>query len=144
MKYVRPIDPVSTWHLLQVDNYNAAHYISSLLKTNKTPEATEQYWFPTPKNPGKVTEHTPLQKRIYQDLLTLQNLDQLNPQTDPESRETFLEKFDWKDSMLNPEEIASIETLLVEFHDLFARQSFDIGMNEGIAIKLAQKDGLLA
>ena len=140
MKYVRQVDPVSTWHLLQADNDNAAHYVSSLLKTNKSPESTERYWFPTPENPGNVTEHTPVQKRIYQELLTFQKLEQLNPQADPESRKTFLDNFDWKDSMLNPEEIALIEDLLVEFHDIFARHRFDIGMNEEFTVKLTPKD----
>ena len=140
MKYVRPVDPVSTWHLLQADNDNAAHYVSSLLKTNKSPESTERYWFPTPENPGNVTEHTPIQKRIYQELLTLQKLEQLNPQADPESRKTFRDNFDWKDSILKPEEIALIENLLVEIHDIFARHRFDIGMNGEFTVKLTPKD----
>ena len=38
MKYVKPVDPVSTWHLLQNDQEQAAHYVSSLIKTNKNPQ----------------------------------------------------------------------------------------------------------
>ena len=30
MKYVKPVDPASTWHLLQNDQKQAAHYVSSL------------------------------------------------------------------------------------------------------------------
>ena len=37
MKYVKPVDPASTWHLLQNDQEQAAHYVSSLIKTNKNP-----------------------------------------------------------------------------------------------------------
>ena len=58
MKYVKPIDPASTWHLLQNDQEQAAHYISSLIKTNRNPQNSENYWFPTPENPGNPEEHT--------------------------------------------------------------------------------------
>ena len=52
MKHVRPIDQVSTWHLLNENEEVAVHYISSLLKANKNNDQYEQYWFPTPENPG--------------------------------------------------------------------------------------------
>ena len=42
--------------------------------------------------------------------------------------------------MLQPAEIACIEDLLVEFHDIFARHRFDIGMNEDFKVKLKPKD----
>ena len=64
MKYVKPVDPASTWHLLQNDQEQAAHYVSSLIKTNRNPQNSENYWFPTPENPGNPEEHTPIQKRI--------------------------------------------------------------------------------
>ena len=58
MKYVKPVDPASTWHLLQNDQEQAAHYVSSLIKTNRNPQNSENYWFPTPENPGIPEEHT--------------------------------------------------------------------------------------
>ena len=140
MKYVKPVDPASTWHLLQNDQEQAAHYISSLIKTNRNPQNTENYWFPTPENPGNPEEHTPIQKRILRELQALQDLETLDPTTDAESRAKFLENFDWKDSTLTPEEKEKIEELLVEFHDIFARHRFDIGMNEDFKVKLTPKD----
>ena len=140
MKYVKPIDPASTWHLLQNDQEQAAHYISSLIKTNRNPQNSENYWFPTPENPGNPEEHTPIQKRILRELQALQDLETLDPTTDAESRAKFLENFDWKDSTLTPEEKEKIEELLVEFHDIFARHQFDIGMNEEFKVKLTPKD----
>ena len=77
MKYVKPVDPASTWHLLQNDQEQAAHYVSSLIKTNRNPQNSENYWFPTPENPGKPEEHTPIQKRILRELQALQDLDTL-------------------------------------------------------------------
>ena len=52
----------------------------------------------------------------------------------------FLENFDWKDFTLTTDEKAKIEELLVEFHDIFARYRFDIGMNEEFKVKLTPKD----
>ena len=43
MKYVKPIDPVTTWHLLQDNPENAAYYASSLIKSPKTDDHSEHY-----------------------------------------------------------------------------------------------------
>ena len=143
MKYVKPIDPVTTWHLLQDDPENAAIYVSSLIKPSKPENSPDNYWFPTPEDPGDPQQHTPIQKRILEELLNLQELETLNPQDDPESRRRFLTNFDWTDSMLQPHEITHIEDLLVEIHDIIARHRFDIfdiGMNEEFTVKLTPKD----
>ena len=140
MKYGKPIDPVTTWHLLQDNPENAAYYASSLIKSTKPEVFLENCWFPTPEDPGDPQHHTPIQKRILSELINLQELEKLNPQDDPESRRQFLSNFDWTDSMLQPAEIARIEDLLVEFHDIFARHRFDIGMNEDFKVKLTPKD----
>ena len=139
MKYVKPINPVTTWHLLQDNPENAAFYVSSLNKSSKSEHFHEKYWFPTPEDPGGPQQHTPIQKRTLTEQQNLQELEKLNPQDDPESRRQFLTNFDWTDSMLQPEEIAKIENLLVEFHDIFAPHEFDIGMNEEFKVKLTSK-----
>ena len=105
MKHVRPIDPVSTWHLLNENEEDAIYYISSLLKANGNNDQYEQYWFPTPENPGDETNHTPIEQRIHKELRNLQDLEQLNPHDNEESRRKFLSNFDWKDSMLQQHEI---------------------------------------
>ena len=58
MKYVKTIDPVTTWHLLQDNPENAAYFASSLIKSPKTDEDSENYWFPTPEEPGDPQTHT--------------------------------------------------------------------------------------
>ena len=140
MKYVKPVDPASTWHLLQNDQEQAAHYVSSLIKANKNPQKSENYWFPTPENPVNPEEHTPIQKRILRELQALQDLETLDPTKDEEYHAKFLENFDWKDSTLTAEEKEKIEELLGEFHDIFARHRFDIGMNEEFKVKLTPTD----
>ena len=130
MKYVKPIDPVTTWHLLQENPENAAYYASSLIKSAKSDEDKENYWFPTSEDPRDPQSNTPIQQRILRKLYNLQELEKLNPQDNPESRKQFLAHFDWKDSTLNPAEIYRIEELLVKFQDIFARHRLDIGMND--------------
>ena len=61
MKYVRPVGPASTWHLLQNDQNQAAHYVSSLFKTNKKSQNTENYWFQLRKT--QVTRRSTHQSR---------------------------------------------------------------------------------
>ena len=140
MKHVRPIDPVSTWHLLNENEEDAIYYISSLLKANRNNDQYEQYWFPTPENPGDEMTHAPIQQRILKESRNLQTLEQLNPHDDAESCRKFPSKFDWKDSMLQQRETRQIETLLVDFHDIFARHRLDIGVNEEFTVKLTPKD----
>ena len=140
MKYVKPVDPTSTWHLLQNDQEQAAHYGSSLIKSNRNSQNTENYWFPTRKNPCNPKEHTPIQKRILRGLQAVQDLVTLDPTEIEESRAKFLENFDWKDSTLTSDEKAKVEELLVELHDIFVRHRFDIGMNEEFKVKLTPED----
>ena len=40
--------------------------------------------------------------------------------------------------MLQQHEIKKIESLKVEYHDIFARHRFDIGMNEEFTVKLVE------
>ena len=42
--------------------------------------------------------------------------------------------------MLQQHEIKRIECFLMEFHAIFARQRFDIGMNKKLTVKLTPKD----
>ena len=131
MKYVKPVDPASTWHLLQNDHEQAAHYVSSLIKINKNPQSSENFKFPTPENPGNPDEHTPIQKRILRKLQALQDLETHDSTKDEESRSKFLENFDWKDSTLAPDE-KKIEEVLVEFHDFFCETSIRHRHESGI------------
>ena len=111
MKYVKPIDPLTTWHLLQDNPENAAYYASSFIKSTKPEDIKEHYWFPTLEDSGDPQHHTPIQKRILSEQINLQELEKLNPQNNPESRREFLSKFDVTVSMLQPTEIARIEDL---------------------------------
>ena len=94
------------------------------------------FWFQTPetcRNPEKLQG---VEKRIYEDLLKLQELDKIDPQKDANYRETFLQRFQWKDSVLNRHQKQQLEELLIEFSDIFAKHRFDVGYISEITMKL--------
>ena len=127
-------------HLLNNSHDDAILYINSLLKTSKTDEVNETYWFPTPQNPGNEKEHTPIQTRILNELRELEQLEKINPLEKTNSRRQFLCNFIRTDSTLQPEAKQAVENLLVEFHDIFARHRFDIGINTEFKVQLTPSD----
>ena len=139
-KHIRPVNPTSVRHLLSNSHDDAIHYINSLLKTSKPDEVNETYWFPTPQNLGNEKEHTPIQTRILKELRELEQLEKVNPLENFDSRNQFLSNFDWTDSTLQSNTKQAVENLLVEFHDIFARHRFDIGINTEFKVQLTPLD----
>ena len=43
IQYVKPVDPASTWYLLQNELEQAAHYVSSLIRANKNSQNSEKH-----------------------------------------------------------------------------------------------------
>ena len=140
MEFVKPIDPVATVHLLQDNPDIAVYYASSMINSTKFEDFKENYWFPTPEDLGDAQHYTPIRIHILTDLLNLQELVKFNPQDNHKSRKQLLANFDWTDSMLQQDNVACIEDLLVEFHDIFARNRCDIGKNEDFKGKLTPED----
>ena len=139
-KHIRPVNPTSVRHLLNTNHDDAIYYINTFLKTSKTDEVNETYWFPTPRNSGNEREHTPIQTRILNELQELEQLEQITPLEDTNSRNQFLSKFNWTDSTLQLDAKQAVEGLIVEFHDIFARHRFDIGINTEFKVQLTPLD----
>ena len=131
-------------HLLKNNHVDAIHYIISLLKTSKTDEVNETSWFPIPLNPGNQREHTPIQTRILNELQELEQFEQLNPLEGTNSRDQFLSNFYWRESILQLDAKQAVEDLLVEIHDIFARNRFDIGINTEFKVQLTPLDNRIA
>ena len=66
----------------------------------------------------------------------LEQLGKINPLENIETRNQFLSNFDWTDSTLQSDAKQAVENLLVEFHDIFARHRFDIGINTEFKVQL--------
>ena len=123
----------------QCDSDLTAH-LNDFLRTKKPEQQNNTFWFPTPENPGKTEDHTPIQTRILNELKELKDKGKLNPQESTESRNIFLKRFDWIDTLLTETAKQAIEDILVDYHDIFARHRMDIGMNTEFKVKLTPKD----
>ena len=126
--------------MIPQDDPDLTAYLNELLRTNKSEQQDNTFWFPTPENPGKPEDHTPIQTRILKELIELEDKEKLNPQESTEFRHKFLKRFDWTDTLLTETEKQAIEDILVEYHDIFARHRMDIGMNTEFKVKLTPKD----
>ena len=52
----------------------------------------------------------------------------------------FLKRFDWTNTLLTEFEKHAVESILVEYDDIFARHRMDIGMNTEFKVRLTPKD----
>ena len=139
IKHIQPVDPALLSFMIQHEETTEV-YINELLKVPQQNSEQETYWFLTPEEPGDPVTYTPIQQRIYKELLELQELEKLNPNDNDTSRNTFFSNFNWSDTTLNPDERQDIEEFLVEFHDIVARHRFDIGVNREFEVKLTPND----
>ena len=138
-KHIKPVDMAILCMILQ-DNPDLTAYLYELLRTSKLEQQDNTFWFPTPENPEKPEDHTPIQTRILKELNELKDKEKLNPQESIESRNKFLKRFDLTDTLLTEPEKQAIENILVEYHDIFARHRMDIGMNTEFKVKLTPKN----
>ena len=140
IKHIKPVDPSTLTFMMHQHTENTDLYLNQLLKTNQSSDEQETYWFPTPEQPGDPETYTPIQKRIYDELMELKQLEQLNPNENAKARKQFLDQFDWTDTTLSSFEKQHIEDILVQYHNIFARHRFDIGTNREFKVKLTPND----
>ena len=138
-KHIKPVD-MAILSMIPQNDPDLTAYLNELLRTNKSEPQDNTFWFPTPENPGKFEDHTPIQTRILKELNELKYKEKLNPQESTESRTKFLKRFDWTDTLLTEMEKQAIENILVEYLDIFARHRMDIGINTEFKVKLTPKD----
>ena len=138
-KFIKPVD-MAILSIIPEGDSDLITYLTELLRKNEPDQQTNTFWFPTPENPGKTEEHTPIQTRNLKELRELQQKEKLNSKVDNESRIGFLKRFDWTDTLLNENEKYAVEDILVEYHDIFARHRMDIGMNTEFKVRLTPKD----
>ena len=138
-KHIKPVD-MAIRILIPQGDPDLTAYLNELLRTNKPEQQDNTFWFPTPEIPGKLEGHTPIQRKILKELNKLKDKKKLNPLESTESRNKFLKRFDWTDTLLTETEKQVIEDILVEYHDIFARHRMDIGMNTECKVKLTPKD----
>ena len=75
-------------------------YVNKLMKSNENEQNNENFWFPTPKNPGNEDEHTPIQRRISKEIRELNTKEELDLTKDQKSRKNCLDMFQWEGSQI--------------------------------------------
>ena len=138
-KHIKPVD-MAILSMIPQGDPDLTAYLKELLRKNKPEQQDNTFWFPTPENPGKPEDQTPIQTRILNELNELKYKEKLNPQESTESRNKFLKRFGWTGTLLTETEKQTIEDILVDYLDIFARHRLDIEMNTEFKVKLTPKD----
>ena len=102
----------------------------------RPPPDYSKLWFPTPETCTDLSNLSPLQREIYDQILQLRRCKKLNPKTNLHGRPEFLKKFAWDTCVLSADEKSKLEDFLVEYHNVFAKHRFDVGYNTELKIKL--------
>ena len=126
--------------MIPQDDPDLTAYLNELLRTSKPEQQDNTFWFPTPENPGKPEDQTPIQTRILNELNELRDKEKFNPQESTEARHKFFKRCNWTDTLPTETKKQAIEVLLVDYHDIFARHRMNIGMNTEFKVKLTPKD----
>ena len=66
-KHIKPVD-MAVLSMIPQNDPDLTAYLNELLRTNKPEQQDKAFWFPTPENPGKLEDHTPIQTRILKEL----------------------------------------------------------------------------
>ena len=138
-KHIKPVD-MAILSMIPQGDPDLFAYLNEFLRANKPDEQNNTFWFPTPENPWKPEVHTPIQTRILEEIIELKDKEKRNPQESTKSPNKFLNAFDWTDTFQKETKKQAIEDILVDYHDIFARQRMDIGMNTEFEVKLRTKD----
>ena len=138
-KHIKPVD-MAILSVIPQGDPDLTAYLNELLRTNKPEQQDNMFWFPTPENPGKLEDHTPIQTRILKELNEPNDKEKLNPQESTKSRNKILKRFDWAYKLFTETEKQAFEDILVDYQDIFARHRMDIGMNTEFKVKLTPKD----
>ena len=138
-KHIKPVHMAILSMIPQGDS-ELTVYLNELLRSNKPEQQNNTFWFPTPENPGRPEDHTPIATRILKELNELKDMEKFNPQENPGSRNKNLKQFDWTDTLLTETDKQPIGEILVNYHDIFARHRMDIGINSELKVKLTPKD----
>ena len=130
-KHIKTVD-MTILSMIPQDDPDLTAYLNELLRTSKPEQQDNTFWFPTPENPGKPEDHTPIQTRILKELIELKDKEKLNPQKSTESHNKLPKRFNWIDTLLKETEEQAIEDNLVNYQDIFARQRLDIFDEHGV------------
>ena len=89
-----------------------------------------------PESCNDTTKLNKIERRIYDELINLRGIKQMNPTKTDTQRNEFLSKFNWNELLLNEDKKARVEHILVKYLSVFTRHHLDIGINTMFKIRL--------
>ena len=92
--------------------------------------------FTTPQTCTDVNALSLWQREIHDQILNLQQLKNIDSPRSVKDRETFLRQFDWEKSVLTDNQKSKVQTLLIEFSDVFVKYQFDVAYSTELSINL--------
>ena len=66
-EFIQPVD-TAILILIPEGGLDLVTYLTELLRTNEPDQHNNNFWFPTPGNPGNTADHTPIQTRTVKEL----------------------------------------------------------------------------
>ena len=134
-KQLHPLISAALKVLAEDNTEQALKYVNERLKSSEKPQTVQNFWFPTPDNPGDPSTHFLIQRRFLREIEELETIQKLIPHNSPKDRATFLANIKWTDSQLNDHDRADIEEIAVEYNDIFAKHRLHIGINNEFKVK---------
>ena len=129
------ITPMPVEHLkLITDHPDDATAVINQLFVNPVMKSTK--WYPTPESCSEPDKLNKIERRNFDEILALGELEKLDPARSHEERVKFLQNFKWEESLLYPSHETQVEELPVKYNSIFARHRLDIGMNTDFKVKL--------
>ena len=100
--------------------------VSELVKWNDTEQNEDNFWLPTPENPGNEEGNTPIQRKILEEIRARNKKEELDTNKDVKLRKTLFDMLQWEGSQIEDDR-KLLEQTIVDYNDIFARHQLDIG-----------------
>ena len=84
-KHIKPVD-MAILSMIPQGDLELTAYLNELLRTKNPEQQDNTFWFPTPENPGKSEDHTPIQTKMLGELNELKDKEQGKTQSTREHR----------------------------------------------------------
>ena len=88
--FIKPVD-LAILSVIPEGDPDLNTYLNELPITNKPEQQSKTFWFPTPDNPGRIEDGTPIQTRILKELSELKEKKNWIRKTTKNPEKIFLE-----------------------------------------------------
>ena len=138
-EYLVPLEPALLQSEDLQNNLQNLFEIKNKIDASK-PQHAEKLWFPIPETCKDPSGLNKIERRFYDSLCDFKLKQELDRKRSEQELPEFLTKFNRSQSIFSENEKHKMENLLVEFHDIFARHRFDVGLNTSVKAKLTPEN----